>query len=121
MSATEQYLANKAKQEELVAQIQPLADQLQVAQSRVGAMAARAYMGGQADATEDMFSKLESMRAVITEVNTQFKDPVCVVIITPSNLFYFYSPSGGRPVPHPYFTGEDDVRLRVHIRVPLTV
>jgi arsenite/tail-anchored protein-transporting ATPase len=32
--------------------------------------------GGQADATEDMFSKLESMRAVITEVNTQFKDPV---------------------------------------------
>ena len=35
-------------------------------------------MGGQTDATEDMFSKLESMRAVITEVNTQFKDPVCV-------------------------------------------
>ena len=33
-------------------------------------------MGGQVDATEDMFSKLESMRAVITEVNTQFKDPV---------------------------------------------
>ena len=33
-------------------------------------------MGGQADATEDMFAKLESMRAVITEVNTQFKDPV---------------------------------------------
>lgn len=42
-------------------------------------------MGGQADQTEDMFSKLESMRAVITEVNTQFKDPekttfVCVCI-----------------------------------------
>ena len=37
-------------------------------------------MGGQADATEDMFAKLESMRAVITEVNTQFKDPVCVFI-----------------------------------------
>lgn len=36
-------------------------------------------MGGQADATEDMFSKLESMRAVITEVNTQFKDPVRLV------------------------------------------
>jgi arsenite-transporting ATPase len=35
-------------------------------------------MGGQVDATEDMFSKLESMRAVITEVNTQFKDPVRV-------------------------------------------
>jgi arsenite-transporting ATPase len=33
-------------------------------------------MGGQQDAQEDMFAKLESMRAVITEVNTQFKDPV---------------------------------------------
>ncbi|KAI0040504.1 anion-transporting ATPase [Auriscalpium vulgare] len=42
-------------------------------------------MGGQADSTEDMFAKLESMRAVITEVNTQFKDPekttfICVCI-----------------------------------------
>lgn len=42
-------------------------------------------MGGQQDAQEDMFAKLESMRAVITEVNTQFKDPekttfVCVCI-----------------------------------------
>lgn len=25
---------------------------------------------------EDMFSKLEEMRSVITEVNNQFKDPV---------------------------------------------
>lgn len=33
-------------------------------------------MGGGAGNTEDMFSKLESMRAVITEVNMQFKDPV---------------------------------------------
>ena len=33
-------------------------------------------MGGQADGTEDMFAKLESMREVITEVNSQFKDPV---------------------------------------------
>lgn len=42
-------------------------------------------MGAQADSTEDMFSKLESMRAVITEVNTQFKDPVRAVpsIFTP--------------------------------------
>jgi len=42
-------------------------------------------MGGQAGSQEDMFAKLESMRAVITEVNTQFKDPekttfVCVCI-----------------------------------------
>lgn len=33
-------------------------------------------MGGQQDSQEDMFAKLESMRAVINEVNTQFKDPV---------------------------------------------
>jgi len=42
-------------------------------------------MGAQAGSQEDMFAKLESMRAVITEVNTQFKDPekttfVCVCI-----------------------------------------
>jgi len=48
-------------------------------------------MGGQQDAQEDMFAKLESMRAVITEVNTQFKDPekttfVCVCIL---NSFRF--------------------------------
>ena len=34
-------------------------------------------MGGEASSQEDMFAKLENMRAVITEVNTQFKDPVC--------------------------------------------
>lgn len=33
-------------------------------------------MGGEASSQEDMFAKLENMRAVITEVNTQFKDPV---------------------------------------------
>lgn len=32
-------------------------------------------MGAPAGGQEDMFAKLESMRAVITEVNTQFKDP----------------------------------------------
>jgi arsenite-transporting ATPase len=42
-------------------------------------------MGGGAGNTEDMFAKLEGMREVITEVNTQFKDPerttfVCVCI-----------------------------------------
>ena len=26
---------------------------------------------------EDMFAKLDQMREVITEVNSQFKDPVC--------------------------------------------
>lgn len=33
-------------------------------------------MGGEAASQEDMFAKLESMREVITEVNSQFKDPV---------------------------------------------
>ena len=35
-----------------------------------------AMMGGQPGSQEDMFAKLESMRAVITEVNNQLKDPV---------------------------------------------
>jgi hypothetical protein len=29
---------------------------------------------------EDMFSKLEEMRSVITEVNNQFKDPVSISV-----------------------------------------
>ncbi|KZS90357.1 arsenical pump-driving ATPase, partial [Sistotremastrum niveocremeum HHB9708] len=42
-------------------------------------------MGGPASSQEDMFAKLEAMREVITEVNTQFKDPekttfICVCI-----------------------------------------
>lgn len=36
-------------------------------------------MGGEAGSQEDMFAKLENMRAVITEVNTQFKDPVSMI------------------------------------------
>lgn len=46
----DQYLKNKAKQDELMAQIEPLARQLDMAQARVGVLAANAYMGGQADA-----------------------------------------------------------------------
>jgi len=38
-----------------------------------------AMMGGEAGSQEDMFAKLENMRAVITEVNTQFKDPVSLI------------------------------------------
>ncbi|KAJ3826577.1 arsenical pump-driving ATPase [Lentinula raphanica] len=42
-------------------------------------------MGGEAATQEDMFAKLESMREVITEVNSQFKDPekttfICICI-----------------------------------------
>jgi arsenite-transporting ATPase len=33
-------------------------------------------MGGQPGTQEDMFARLESMRAIISEVNNQFKDPV---------------------------------------------
>ena len=40
---------------------------------------------------EDMFSKLEEMRSVITEVNNQFKDPVSYLCVhihnTPTHLF----------------------------------
>jgi len=44
-----------------------------------------AMMGGNQGSQEDMFAKLDSMREVITEVNTQFKDPekttfICVCI-----------------------------------------
>lgn len=44
-----------------------------------------AMMGGTQGSQEDMFAKLDSMREVITEVNTQFKDPekttfICVCI-----------------------------------------
>lgn len=38
-------------------------------------------MGGEAGSQEDMFAKLDAMRAVITEVNTQFKDPVSCINI----------------------------------------
>lgn len=34
-------------------------------------------MGGGGAPQEDLFAKLESMRAVINEVNQQFTDPVC--------------------------------------------
>ena len=40
-----------------------------------------AMMGGEASSQEDMFAKLENMRAVITEVNTQFKNPVCIPFV----------------------------------------
>jgi hypothetical protein len=45
----EQYEQNLARQAELTAQIQPLADELSVAQGQVGRLAAQAYMGGTAN------------------------------------------------------------------------
>jgi arsenite-transporting ATPase len=69
-------------------------------------------MGGQQDAQEDMFAKLESMRSVITEVNTQFKDPVRLYPL-PISLFCCSVLVKS--------TGEDDIRMRVHFRVFVTV
>lgn len=65
-------------------------------------------MGGQQDSQEDMFAKLESMRAVINEVNTQFKDPVRLVFERTGNHLIL-------------FAGKDHVRLRLHLRVPVPV
>jgi cell wall-associated NlpC family hydrolase len=45
----EQYQRNQAKQTELQQQIEPLQWQLDLAQARIGVIAAQVYMGGQAD------------------------------------------------------------------------
>ena len=52
----EQYQQNKARQEQLVADIAPLAHQLQLAQVRVGAVAAEAYQGRQNDTLSALFA-----------------------------------------------------------------
>lgn len=39
----------------------------------------QSMFGGGGAPQEDMFAKLEAMREVITEVNTQFKDPVRLI------------------------------------------
>ena len=52
----EQYEQNLARQAELTAQIQPLADELHAAQERVGRIAAAAYMGGRVDAVSAMLT-----------------------------------------------------------------
>lgn len=54
-----------------------------------------------------MFGKLEQMREIITEVNTQFKDPVRLDA-------FAYGCGLTRP-------GEDDVRLCLHLRVPVSI
>jgi hypothetical protein len=63
-------------------------------------------MGGEAGSQEDMFAKLDSMRAVITEVNTQFKDPVSHPLRGfAMNIFYSSCTS---------FKGKDHFCLRLH-------
>jgi hypothetical protein len=53
-------------------------------------------MGGEAGSQEDMFAKLDAMRSVITEVNTQFKDPVSSINnnrrVTNLNFYYRKQP-----------------------------
>lgn len=56
---------------------------------------------------EDMFAKLDQMREIITEVNTQFKDPVCPI---PVQLLVTKGRQADRK-------GEDNIRLCLHFRV----
>jgi hypothetical protein len=69
-------------------------------------------MGGQQDAQEDMFAKLESMRSVITEVNTQFKDPARLHRFS---VPIFHSSFLTKPI------GKDDLCLRVHLRILIAI
>jgi hypothetical protein len=52
---------------------------------------------------EDMFAKLDQMREIITEVNTQFKDPVC-------RSLNAWDGEADK-------IGKDDIRLCLHFRV----
>lgn len=57
---------------------------------------------------EDMFAKLEQMREIITEVNTQFKDPV-----RPVSLAQYISALEDSDD----YQGENDIRLCLYLRV----
>lgn len=77
----------------------------------------QAMLGG-GGPQEDMFAKLDQMKEIITEVNTQFKDPVRLFFTT--SLMQSYSRSLPITVPYETLThrvGEDDIRLRMHLRV----
>jgi hypothetical protein len=52
----EEFERNQARQAQLAAEIQPLADELAQAQQRIGRIAAHAYMGGQADTVNAMLA-----------------------------------------------------------------
>lgn len=66
-------------------------------------------MGGEAGSQEDMFAKLENMRAVITEVNTQFKDPVSFVVYSFTLLVFTL------------FAGKNYICLRLHFRIFVSI
>jgi arsenite-transporting ATPase len=70
-----------------------------------------AMMGGPgAGQQEDMFAKLDGMRAIITEVNQQFKDPVS------SFLWCQWGMVGSSRT-----IGKNDLCLRVHLRILVTL
>jgi hypothetical protein len=70
---------------------------------------------------EDMFAKLESMREIITEVNTQFKNPVRASRITVHLAVLDFVPLYRNPLVCSReletltYAGQDDIRLRVHL------
>jgi len=68
-------------------------------------------MGGQADGTEDMFAKLESMREVITEVNSQFKDPVRIPFVVGG----IWSQPDIDPETPLFSLGKDHIRVCLYI------
>jgi hypothetical protein len=79
----DEFVKNKAKQDELMAAIEPLAAQLAVAQARVGEMAARAYMGGQVDpfhailasqSPRDLADQLSLLDGLAREQTSQLKE-----------------------------------------------
>jgi len=79
----DEFVKNKAKQDELVAAIEPLAAQLAVAQAKVGEMAARAYMGGQVDpfhallasqSPRDLADQLSLLDGLAREQTSQLKE-----------------------------------------------
>lgn len=66
---------------------------------------------------EDMFAKLDAMREIITEVNTQFKDPVSHQSQFPlaQNSSREHSDEGSSGLI--MFVGENNIRLCLYFRV----
>ena len=68
---------------------------------------------------EDMFAKLDAMREIITEVNTQFKDPVRHLILP--SVHGLVSKPGLGGIQLTGNVGEDDIRLCLHLRILVTI
>ena len=70
-------------------------------------------MGGQPGSQEDMFARLDSMRSIISEVNKQFKDPVSRFVNINGDLITLTIEI--------VLAGKDDICLRVHLGVLVTL